>query len=79
MTLDQALAFVADLFELPVANLSADMLRSELPAWDSLGQLVLMSALDQQFGIRLTQQELSSLDSVDAILSILRRHGRLTG
>lgn len=79
MTLDQALVFVADLFELPVATLSPDMLRSDLPAWDSLGQLVLMSALDQQFGIRLTQQELSSLDSVNAILNILRRHGRLTG
>jgi len=75
----EALALVADIFETPPTSISAGTPRSGLAAWDSLGQLVLMSALDQQFGIRLTQEELASLDSVQRILDILGRHGRLAG
>jgi acyl carrier protein len=77
LTTGEALAWIADMFEEPKGNIQAHTPRSNLPAWDSLGQLVLMSELDQRFGIRLTQQELASLRSIQDILDILRSHGRL--
>ena len=77
MTLDEALGWIAEMFEEPKANIVSSQRRSDIPAWDSLGQLILMSALDQQFGIRLTQDELSSLASVQDILNILDNHQRL--
>jgi len=77
LTIDGALALVAELFEESPADVSIGTSRAELAAWDSLGQLVLMSALDQRFGIRLTPDELASLDSVQSILDVLERHGRL--
>ena len=77
MTVNEALGWIAEMFEEPKANIVSSTRRNEIPAWDSLGQLILMSALDQQFGIRLTQDELSSLASVQDILNILDKHQRL--
>jgi len=73
----EVLDWLAEMFEEPKGRITPATPRSEIPAWDSLGQLLLMSALDQQFGIRLTQGELSSLASVQDILDILTRHQRL--
>ncbi|HWP99578.1 MAG TPA: acyl carrier protein [Vicinamibacterales bacterium] len=77
MTLEEALGWLAELFEEPRGKLQASTRRDEIAAWDSLGQLVLMSGLDERFGIRLQQTELAKLASVGDILDILRRHGRL--
>jgi acyl carrier protein len=77
MTLAQALDWIAEVLEEPKGRLTGDTPRSDIRAWDSLGQLMLMSALDQQFGIRLEQAELSSLFSVQDILAVLTKHGRL--
>jgi len=77
MTLEQALAWVAETFEEPRPNIQQNTRRADIAAWDSLGQLILMSALDQQFGIRLNQAELASLSSVQDILNILSKNQRL--
>lgn len=78
MSHDEALGWIAQLFEESPSNIRADTARSDIGAWDSLGQLILMSALDQRYGVRLSQTELASLASVQDILDILARHGRLT-
>jgi acyl carrier protein len=77
LTVGEALEWIAELFEEPKDRIQAGTLRANVPAWDSLGQLVLMSALDQRFGIQLTQAELASLRSIQDILNILGSHGRL--
>jgi acyl carrier protein len=79
MIVAEALDWIADMFEEPKGRITVDTLRSDIPAWDSLGQLILMAALDQQWGIRLSQSELSSLTSVRDILAILAKHQRLQG
>ena len=79
LSLDEALEWIAELFEEPKDRIQASTPRGDVAAWDSLGQLVLMSALDQRFGIRLTQDELGSLRSIQDILIILGNHGRLAG
>jgi len=77
MTLDEALGWIAEMFEEPRVKLHSDTARSAIAGWDSLGQLILMSALDQRFGIRLDQTELSGLSSVHDILDILHKNQRL--
>jgi acyl carrier protein len=79
LSLVEALEWIAELFEEPKGGIQVSTPRADVAAWDSLGQLVLMSALDQRFGIRLTQDELASLRSVQDILNILGHHGRLAG
>lgn len=74
---DAALGWLAELFETPVDALSPDTPRDDITTWDSLGQLLLMSALDERFGIRLSQGEANGLRAIGDILAILRRHGCL--
>ncbi|MPZ18403.1 MAG: hypothetical protein GEV06_10890 [Luteitalea sp.] len=74
---DEALAWVAEMFEESRENIQPATARDAIPAWDSLGQLVLMAQLDERFGIRLTESELPGLQSVQDILDVLHRHGRL--
>jgi acyl carrier protein len=74
-----ALQWLAELFEEPARNLTPDTLRAEIPAWDSLGVLTLMAALDERFGILLTDQEMRAMTNVGDILEVLRRHGKLNG
>ena len=73
----EALAWIAEALNEPIANVQATARRPDLPGWDSLGHLVLISGLDQQFGIKLNQKELSALASVQDVLDVLARHGRL--
>jgi len=79
VSVDEALAWVAEMFEEPKENIRENTPRDDIAAWDSLGQLVLMAKLDERFGIRLTQADLRSLQSVRAILDVLRTNGRLNG
>lgn len=77
VTKEAALAWLAEIFEQPRDNIREDTPRDDIDAWDSLGQLVLMSALDERFGIRLKQAELSKLNSVRDVLDVLAGNGRL--
>lgn len=77
LTTMEALDWISEMFEEPKGRIGRDTLRADIAAWDSLGQLILMSALDQQFGIRLSQPELASLASVRDVLDVLARHQRL--
>ena len=77
MTLDEAMAWIADLFEESKESLQPDTPREDIAAWDSLGILSLMAGLDEEFEILLSEDELESLRSVSDILEILKRNGQL--
>jgi len=77
MTEDQALAWIAEVFEESASDISADTHRTDLAAWDSLGVLTLMAGLDSDFDILLTEEDVEGLNSVADILEILRRNGKV--
>lgn len=53
-----------------------DTLRDEdLPAWDSLGHVNLMMALEQTFDLYIEVEDFEQLKSVPAILEYLGRQG----
>jgi acyl carrier protein len=47
----------------------------DLPAWDSLGQVNLIMALEQEFGVYIEVEEFGNLNSVPAILAYLEKQG----
>jgi acyl carrier protein len=49
--------------------------RREVPKWDSLQHVALVAALEQQFGISLSMDEMVEIRSVKDICNILERHG----
>lgn len=74
-----ALSWIADIFEEPPENVTPEKRRDDIPGWDSLGVLALMAALDNDFGIVLSAEEMQGMTGIDDILQILRRHGKLEG
>jgi acyl carrier protein len=77
MTRDEAMDWIANLFEEDPDNLRPDMARDEIPAWDSLGILSLMAGLDEEFEVLLSDDDIQSLRSIDDILAVLKRNGRI--
>ena len=78
MTREDALTWIADVFEEPRENVQVATPRLEIPGWDSLGVLSLMAGLDEKFDVRLTETELNGLESVEDILTVLERAGALS-
>jgi acyl carrier protein len=71
MTKEEALGWVASLFEEEVEDISLDTPREEIPAWDSLGTLTLMAGLDEEFDIQLDENQIAELRSVGDVVAIL--------
>jgi acyl carrier protein len=72
MTVESALIWIANLFEEPVENVVVSTRREEIPAWDSLGVLSLIAALDEEFDIRLSENEIQDMKSVEDILQLFK-------
>lgn len=49
--------------------------RREIQKWDSLQHVALVAAIEQQFGISLSMDEMVEIRSVGDICNILDRHG----
>ena len=77
MTTEQALAWIADIFEEPVEAIKPETPRSAINAWDSLGTLTLMARMDEDFGILLTADDLLQFKTAGDLLDMMKRHGQL--
>jgi len=77
MTQEDALRWIAALFEERAENLTPDTHRDAIPAWDSLGILTLIASLDSDFGIVLADADIQHIKTVGDILHIMQSKGKL--
>jgi len=70
-TIDRVREIAADLFGVGVDDIAADTTPADIEAWDSLAQLNLMVALEDEFSIRLTPDDIEQMGSVSAIASLV--------
>jgi acyl carrier protein len=78
MTQEDALLWIAELFEESDGNIRPETARDAIPTWDSLGVLTLMAGLSERFDITVETDELSGMKTVDDILAVLRKAGKLS-
>lgn len=71
MNNSEALSWLATIFNIDETELHIDAQRDELEAWDSMGTLMLMAELDEQYNVTLTEDELSGLSSIKDLFKIL--------
>jgi acyl carrier protein len=79
MTKDEALEWIADIFEEPVENIRPESSREDIEAWDSLGVLNLIAYLDEDLDIQMSDEEVQQIRGVQDILAVLERNGALNG
>ncbi len=77
MTQEEAISWIADMFNEPAENLTPDTPRDSIPEWDSLGVLTLMAEMDEKFGVVLSDEDTEGMTKVDDLLQTLRQHGKL--
>lgn len=58
---------------LPPEAVYGDLRMSSPPAWDSLGHMSLMMAIEKAFGLRFPNHLLAELTSVDAIVKEIEK------
>ncbi len=77
MTEDSVLDLIAQTLGIDRAEVSDTSDMSNTRKWDSLRQIMLMTELETQYGIVLSDQEMLETISVAQIRSVLGRHGVL--
>ena len=78
VSVSDALAMLADCFNLPVDEVHADLQRDAIDDWDSMGALMLMAELDERFGIELTAEVSREMTRIGDVLAFLKVHGVLS-
>ena len=78
MTPNQAIEWVAELFDEEPGNLSETSAREDIVMWDSMGMLLLMGELDSDFDVQLEEEQLANLQSIGDLFTLLRGQGVIT-
>ncbi|WP_163337812.1 AMP-binding protein [Desulfopila sp. IMCC35008] len=70
ITLDDIYAVASKVFKVPTSELSADVFAKDIPGWDSLGHLNLITAAEQQFSVQYSVEEMMSIDSLRKLFQL---------
>ena len=57
--------------------LAPETTAAAIPAWDSLSHIVLMVAIEAEFGVRFSGNELAELENIGALEAFLAQRARL--
>ncbi len=75
--MDEVSTIFAEVFEVPAEVVSPATNPEDIEAWDSLGHLALIQAIESRFQITLEMGEMFEIQSAGDVLVILKRHGVL--
>jgi acyl carrier protein len=76
MSNDPLLTLIAGTLGIAPSEVSEDSDSTNTRKWDSLRQVMLMTELETNYGIELTDQELMDTTSVAKIRAVLHAHGK---
>lgn len=74
--LDRIRAVIADVTHMPIDRIDKKTTRENLEAWDSVAQINVVVAIESEFGMSFSVEEMYSLDGVEKIRSVIERELR---
>jgi acyl carrier protein len=75
ITRAQALKMFEEAFAADAGTLSESSTRADIPGWDSMGALMLITELDSRFGIVLSPEQSKTMVSVGDAVAFLKSQG----
>lgn len=66
---------MADIFQVPLEEITPDLAFGDLPQWDSLGHMELMMRLEEGLNAEITTESIAELTSLPVIITYLQEHG----
>lgn len=73
----QVLAIMSRVLMIDQSKISLTMARSQCDSWDSLRHIELIVAIEANFDVRLSFEEISLMESFDAIVHVIDKKERL--
>jgi len=68
---EQVRAIASDLFVVPAQEITSNSSPETIPAWDSTQHLIFVMALEEQFQVRLSPEEIEQMTNIGAIARVL--------
>ncbi len=60
-------------FQVPLEEIYEDLAFGDIPQWDSMGHMEIMMRLEEQFGIEINAETISTLVNIPAIYDYLKK------
>lgn len=73
---DRLRSIIATELDLPEAEVPLDASAESLAAWDSLGHLRIVVAIEDAFGVKFATAEIPHLTSLDKLATALEANGK---
>jgi acyl carrier protein len=70
---------VSDVFEIPEEQVKAESSPDNVETWDSIHHLNMVLALEQEFGVQFTPEEIEQLLSVELIVALVEEKRQASG
>ncbi len=77
MLLDRLLRIISIIMEVPIEELNKESSPDNIEKWDSLKHMNLILALEEEFNIAFSDEEIVEMLSVEIIVEILKEKGGL--
>jgi acyl carrier protein len=68
---DRLRSVLQNVFDLSDAEVGKDLARDEVPRWDSLTHMDLVTSLEKEFSVRLTIDDIIQMTSLAAIRAVM--------
>ena len=65
---------IADVLNVDAAVVTDELAVGSIPEWDSVGNLAIISTIEQELGVEFPLEELFDLTSVEAIIDAVNRN-----
>ena len=69
--LDRVRSIFSDVFQVPLEEVRAESSPDTIPNWDSLQHLNLVLAIEQEFNVQFSPEEIEQLLSVELVAALL--------
>lgn len=67
---------VSEILDVPPHSIDDALTPNDVPLWDSLTHLRMISAVEQRFGVRFRMAEIQSVTCIGALRALLARYGQ---
>lgn len=74
-TIEQLHGVFAKAFEIPVETVNDELEYQGIAEWDSMSHLVLVSELENAYGISIEMEDVLEMGSVEKVRGILQKYG----
>lgn len=72
-TKEKTYCIIAATLNIPIGSVTPDLGIGVIPEWDSMGNMAIMAALEEQLGIEFPLEDLFELNSVKSILEEIHK------